>query len=421
MRLPLVLTLATFATLGAAEVAAPQPLALDSDKAVELALSRNGNALAAEQSAAAIIERARAATAFARPQIDGSATASLADGTFNQSRRPGDDLNRYGLSGQASQLLFGFGVVQAARKGADAQRDIGRAQRDLVRRDVAFAARGTVTSVLFARELVGIAEARIAQRKSERDDAAARFRAGLAAESERRQGDIAVANAEDGKLQAETGLESQTLALAELVVEPRAAVTVAGTLARPADLLQWVAKGESNVDRGAELASLDAQRRSQEAELAGQKSRRWPTFSAFAAGGYTGRETDDLDDGWEAGLSMDWSLYDGGERYALARAASHSVQAVSAQSEATRLARARDAADLRQRAESLARRIDLQQQVVELATKNYDDIRAQYNAGTVTQTRVNEANLVVFEARFAYANLVYQESLLAHEARRLAE
>jgi outer membrane protein len=386
-----------------------------------LALSRNGNSLAAEQNAAATIERARAATAFALPQLTGNASAGVADGTFNPARQPGEDLNRYGVSGQASQLLFGFGVVSAARKGAQAQRDAGRAQRDLVRRDLAFTTRSTVTGVLFARELVGIADARIAQRKSERDDAAARFRAGLAAESERRQGDIAVANAEDGKLQASAGLESQTLALAELVVEPRDAITVTGTLTRPADLLQLVAKGESNIDHGAELAALDAQRRSEEALLAGEKSRRWPTFSAFANGGYSGRETDDLNDGWEAGLRMDWSLYDGGERYALARAATHSAQALSAESEATRLARVREAADLRQRAESLAKRIDLQQQVVELAGKNYEDIRAQYNAGTVTQTRVNEANLVVFEARFTYANLVYQESLLAHEARRLAE
>jgi outer membrane protein TolC len=278
-----------------------------------------------------------------------------------------------------------------------------------------------VAGVLFARELVAISAARIAQRQSERDDAAARFRAGLAAESERRQGDIAVATAEDGKLQAEAQLESQLLVLAELVAEPRDAITVPGALARPTDLLQWIEKSGANVDHGAELASLDAQRRGQEAELANEKSRRWPTFSAFAGGGYSGSKTDDMDDGWEAGLRMDWSLYDGGSRYALARAASHTIRAVTAESEATRLARAREAADLRQRGNSLIKRIELQQQVVELAKKNYEDIRAQYNAGTVTQTRVNEANLVVFEALFAYANLVYQENILAHEARRLAE
>ena len=418
MRLSITLTL-SLAALGAVEPTAPRQL--DAEQAVELVLSRNGKALAAERSAAATVERARATTAFARPQLDGSASARIAEGIYSPFRRPGDDRTLYALSGQASQLLFDFGGVRAARLTADAQRDAGRAERDLVRRDLAFTTRGTVTGVLFARKLVGIAEARIAQRTSERDDAAARFRAGLAAESEKRQGDIAGANAEDGKLQAEAGLESQVLALAELVAEPRAAIAVTGVLVRPAELLAWVAKSEANIDHGAELAAFDAERRNQQAQLARQQAARWPAISAFAGGGYRGAEADDLDDGWEAGLRLNWSLYDGGERYALARAANLSVQAVSAQSEATRLARLREAADLRQRAESLAKRIDLQQQVVELAEKNYQDIRAQYNAGTVTQTRVNEANLVVFEARFAYANLVYQESLLAHDARRLAE
>ena len=56
-----------------------------------------------------------------------------------------------------------------------------------------------------------------------------------------------------------------------------------------------------------------------------------------------------------------------------------------------------------------------------MATKNYEDIRAQYNAGTVTQTRLNETNLVVFEALLAAANLVYAELQLVHAAQRLAE
>lgn len=418
MRLVLTLTL-TLTALNAVEPAAPRQL--DAEQAVKLALSRNGNALAAERSAASANERARATTAYARPQLDGTTSARVAEGIYSPFRRPGDDRTLYAFSGQASQLLFDFGGVRAARLTADAQRDAGRAERDLVHRDLAYTTRNTVTGVLFARKLVEIAEARIAQRTSERDDAAARFRAGLAAESEKRQGDIAVANAEDGKFQAEAGLESRILALAELVVEPRPAIAVTGVLVRPAELLSWLAKSEANIDHGAELAAFAAERRTQQAQLASQEAARWPTISAFAGGGYRGAETNDLDDGWEAGLRLDWSLYDGGERYALARAARLDVQAVSAQSEATRLARQREAADLRQRAESLARRIDLQQQVVELAEKNYQDIRAQYNAGTVTQTRVNEANLVVFEARFAHANLVYQEALLAHDARRLAE
>ena len=419
MRLSIALILIITPSLNAADI--PAPTALDAEQAVALALSQNNTVISAERRAAASVYRARATTAFALPQLSGQASATRADGTYNAGRRPDEDMTRFALSGEASQLLYSFGAISAARKSAAAQRDAGQTERNLVKMDVAYSVRTAVADVLLARKVLAIVEARVAQRTSERNDAAGRVRAGLAAESELRQGDIGVANAEDDRLLALSDLESRSLFLAEQLSRPHGSIAVAGELARPANLPQWIAKGEAHVNQGTELAALSAQRRSEEADLATQKAARWPTLSAFAGGGHVGRKHDDLDDGWEAGLRVDWSLYDGGKRYALARAAKQSVQAVTAQAEATRLARLREAADLRQRGESLARRIDLQERVILLATKNYEDIRAQYNAGTVTQTRLNETNLVVFEALLAAANLVYAELQLVHAAQRLAE
>jgi len=97
------------------------------------------------------------------------------------------------------------------------------------------------------------------------------------------------------------------------------------------------------------------------------------------------------------------------------------MQAYAAQAAALRSERDRAVADLRQRAAMIDRRLALQARVVELAEADYADARAQYQLGTVTRTRVNEANLAVFEARFALASLVYEENLLDHAARRLAQ
>ena len=419
MRLPLVLAFVS-ACLAAAEPA-PLPLRLDAEQAVALALERNGDVLAAGHNAAAANERARALLAIAYPRLTAYASGELADGTRNPSRQPGEDRTRYGTSAEASQLLWAGGLVGAARRGAAATRDLGEADRQLIRRDLASATRDAVSAVHYLRELIAIASARIVQRESERDDAAGRVAAGAAAASDRRQGDLLVATAQDERLQAESRLASQLLALAELIAEPSAAVEVLGTLERPAQLAERLIAAEAGIKGGPELAALDARRRGEAADADSQRARRWPTFSAYAGGGYDGAQVDALDEGWQAGLRLEWSLYDGGERQARTRAAGQAMQALSAQAEVARLARQRAAADLRQRATSLDRRIALQREVIALAEADYADVRGQYQLGTVTRTRVNEANLAVFEARFAHATLVYAENLVEHAARRLGD
>lgn len=410
---------AAFAAAAAAAEPGPAPLRLDGERVVALALERNGDVLAAGHAAAAANERARALLAVAYPRLTALASGELADGTRNPLRLPGDERTRYGGSLEASQLLWAGGLVGAARRGAAAQRDLGEAERALVVRDLEAAARDAVSGVRYLRELVAIAAARIVQRESERDDAAGRVAAGAAAESDRRQGDLAVATALDARLQAETRLASQRLALGELIAEP-VEVDVEGDLERPRDLAAHLAAGEANLAGGPELAAFAARARAETADADARRAGRWPALSAFAGGGYDGVEVDELEDGWQAGLRLEWSLYDGGERQALARAAGRTVQALAAQAAAARSERARAFADLRQRAASLDRRIALQREVVGMAEADYADARSQYQFGTVTRTRVNEANLAVFEARFALASLVYEENLLEHAARRLA-
>ncbi len=419
MRLPFLLALAA-ARLLAAEPAAPA-LRLDAEQAVALALERNGDVIAAGHNAEAANQRARALLAIAYPRLTAFASGELADGTRNPQRRPGEDRTRYGASGEASQLLWAGGLVGAALRGAASTRDLGEAERALVRRDLASAVRDAVSGVHYLRDLIANASARIAQRESERDDAAGRVAAGAAAESDRRQGDLVLATAQDERLQAESRLASQLLALAELIAEPSATLDIVGSLERPAQLAERLAAAEANTARGPESAAFDARRRGQVADADSQRARRWPTFSAFAGGGYDGAQVDDLDDGWQAGLRLEWAIYDGGERLALTRAANQSVQALSVQAEVIRLARQRAAADLRQRAASLDRRIALQREVIALAEADYADVRGQYQLGTVTRTRVNEANLAVFEARFAHTSLVYEENLVEHAARRLGD
>ena len=419
MRLPLVLTLAT-SCLAAAESAAPR-LRLDAEQAVALALERNGDVFAAGHNAVAANQRARALLAIAYPRLTVFASGELADGTRNPLRQPGEDRTRYGASGEASQLLWAGGLVGAALRGAASTRDLGAADLRLVRRDLASATRDVVSGVHYLRDLIANANARIVQRESERDDAAGRVAAGAAAASDRRQSDLVLATARDELMRAESRLASQLLVLAELIAEPGAALDVTGALQRPAQLAERLAAAQGNIARGPELAAFDARRRGQLADADSQRARRWPMFSAFAGGGYDGAQVDDLDDGWQAGLRLEWSIYDGGERLALNRAANQSVQALAAQAEVTRLARQRAAADLRQRAASLDGRITLQREVIALAEADYADVRGQYQFGTVTRTRVNEANLAVFEARFVYASLVYEENLIDHAAGRLSD
>jgi outer membrane protein TolC len=149
---------------------------------------------------------------------------------------------------------------------------------------------------------------------------------------------------------------------------------------------------------------------------------RWaPTLSAFAnyrAFNYTGFSGDKYS--WAAGLELDWTLYDGGARDAarhLADAQRTEAQArleLAADTIADEVANAADTLATKQRAVTAAVR------QVELATETLRLLRAQYDAGTVKQLDVLQAQDSLVTAEVALAQAHFDLGLADVQLKRAA-
>jgi outer membrane protein len=124
---------------------------------------------------------------------------------------------------------------------------------------------------------------------------------------------------------------------------------------------------------------------------------------------------------WTAGVQLRWSLFDGGLKRARRAAANANLKLAgeTLSLEEKRLAGAVRLLEVRAR--TLDERISIQEEALELSEFNYQDARAHYRAGTITQTRLGEFSLAYAEARFGLKNLYFLERQLMAELKALLE
>ncbi len=147
--------------------------------------------------------------------------------------------------------------------------------------------------------------------------------------------------------------------------------------------------------------SADAQRRAY--------AWRWaPTLSAFGnarIGNYAGFTGDDYS--WAAGLQLDWTLYDGGTRDAQRHLAAAQAIETEARAEVLREGIRDDLDNNRRLLDTKRQGVLAATQGVRLAEETLDLVRSQYEAGTVTEVDLLEAqdNLVIAQEGLAQARL----------------
>jgi len=392
------------------------------EDAVALATARNDLIRASAQQVAAAHFRADGLTGFVLPQVTVGADGGVAGGTRNRDYDEGiGNVTQLGAEATITQYLFGFGRLRAARRNSAASIAGAEADADAVRRDIAYRAHIALAEVWLARELVAIATHRVEQRREEQSDAQASRDIGITDGLDVAASEIAVVNAEE-QLALATSAESIALeALAEVVNLPVDQLRVGGTLSRPAAVTDALSALPLLVDAGSDLGRLRANRQLAASRARGERANRLPVLSAFAGGDLRGDTVDDVDDGWAAGIRVDWHVFDGGTGRAAANAAEADALAVASQIAALRRQRLAQAAQLDDRAADLARRIAMKERIQALSQTLYQEVRQRYEAGTETLLRVNEANLTAFEAAYAVANLTYQEVVLAAELQRFRE
>jgi outer membrane protein TolC len=170
---------------------------------------------------------------------------------------------------------------------------------------------------------------------------------------------------------------------------------------------------ELAVDR----ASIDAAARSSRAD-----AWKWaPTLSAFAnarAFNYTGFSGDKYS--WAAGLELDWVLYDGGARDAQRATANAQADEARAQLDLLRDSISDEVANARGTLDTKHKAVESASRARTLASEALRMTRAQYDAGTVKQLDVLEAQDSMVGAEVALAQAHFELALADIQLRHAA-
>jgi len=397
--------------VGTAAARAAEP-ALTLQGAIDLALANNERAYKAParvQAALGGLERARSAF------LPTLSAAGVGGWTSTADR------NGRNLSGDA-ELHFSQPIVNApafplysqASHTLEAER--WGAVEDL--RVLAFDTASAFIAALSNEQLLTAAQQRLERAQADMEDSAARAQAGLTSTNDVTRAQLAVATAQSQVATAQGNLQRAYLQLAYLIGEP-----VAGGLVAPERTTSNARKNTWNPDevaRRAEDRRPDVQEASEHTEALRQGARE-PLFRLIPSLGLDAQLRQIIDPGpmdtatsGSVGLTLTWTIYDAGIRYADRR--TRLAQAVSGwlDERALRRSVANDIGIAIAQLRAARTVLQVSEQAVVTAQKNTDETTILYKQGLAKAIEVTDANATRYdaEATLATAKLGMEQAYL---------
>jgi outer membrane protein len=226
-------------------------------------------------------------------------------------------LDNYRVSGEVSQLLYSGGRVRAALQAAGSSREYynwsAEESEDALVRDI----RSGFHALLFARDAVRVREESVSNLTVHVEQAEQKYRIGTASEFDLISARVRLANEKPALIAARN---AQALALADLrrlLGREQEAFQVAGALAFASLQYEVDELQELALESRPALRRMATQVRLRELDASAAASGYWPALRSFfnyaeanpygftAAGG-------EWEGHWTAGLTLEWSLWDGG-------------------------------------------------------------------------------------------------------------
>jgi outer membrane protein TolC len=376
------------------------------ETAVSLALTRNERAQIAGEEVEAAQARVDRARAFFFPQLSVS-------GTYTRRAAASNFRELNALNGQAnlSMTLFdarSIPLYRAAKREAEAAGAAALHER----RRLSFEAGEAFLVTLGAEKVVAAAERRRELATKARDDAQARFKAGLVRSNDVTRAELELATAEREVTRATGEHQTARLQLGYLL-----GAAVDGPLVDPADAALVPPDAQTQPKRADVLRAgfLAAAAR----ELAKEpRARLLPTLSLNGQAGVSnetalsGRDVD-----WSISVTLGWTLFDGGERYADGR--ERDALAEIARLQTTALER-QVKLEVESALVSLGdRRAGVQQAEValEVSKKNAAEAQALYRQGLATALELSDANQRLFDAEVALVRERYALAIAVLDLR----
>jgi outer membrane protein len=354
-RVPLVgLALLTFvatARRGAAATTEKLPAVLSLDTALDLARKHQPDLRAAHFNTVAAEARVDEQFSNLLPQLNGNAsvrrqTGSQVTAVPAVGANPGAlvtttrTTNVYNAGASASQLLWDFGQTIRKRDAAQASADATLDTEKAAALTIDFNLRSAFYTASTARSNVDVARETLANQNKHLEQIQSFVDLGRNPTIDLLQARVDQANAEVTLINAQNDYATARVVLNQMMgVEADISYDVEPTISAPVP--EESASLDSLVDEALkarpEIASLEAQLRSQVMSNKSVYGHYWPTLQAQANANYSGLEIDRLTYLLYAGLSLQWTLYDGGETRANLREGDAQVKSLAAQVDSLRL------------------------------------------------------------------------------------
>ena len=289
-------------------------------------------------------------------------------------------------------------AVKAGERAAEAGFEVSEAQVLLSVAQLYFAASISDEVLTARRSNVTVAAATL-------KNAQVRFSAGSVTKVDVDRAELALVRAQQSERDAHFGQGKTYRALATLIQQPLPFQVVTPNL--PPE-----AHDERDLDRALQLRpefrSLEEGLKSS-TETSRANAWRWaPGLSGFGLArkfnydSFTGKRY-----AWALGLQIDWVLFDGGTRDAQRHLAAAQAEESAARAEVLRDSIRDDLADGRRNLETKQQALTVAERSVELAKETLGLVRVQYEAGTVTQVDLLQAQDALATSQEALAQAHY--------------
>ena len=296
-----------------------------------------------------------------------------------------------------SQLLFDFGKTAASVDVARKLAEVSRSDIELQRQLVTLTVKEAYINTLFAQRLI-----RVQRQALERADLNLKSVRGFYDVGTRPKSDVVRAEVDVANARVDTIRADNLERLARVALNT--AIGVAATTKFDlVDNLVYVKVTDSADDLVAEALKRRPEYTQAKLRIEGAESFLKRTFRDFfpdivGTGSYGGVRTD-LNESWTAGISLNWSIFDGGNRLARYREAKAVLDASQQRLKATELDISREVEQARSTVVESDERILAAQAAVASAQENFRLVQGRFDAGVGTILDLTDAQLALTQAQ----------------------
>ena len=394
--------------------APPSPVAgriLSLQEAIDIALENQPSIQARLGDYAAARQRVDQAFSGLLPQIGGSwnalrdQTAKVGE-TSATTGRTGPTITSWGTTTTAkvtlSQLLFDFGKTFAATDREKANAESSKEDVEIDRNDTVFLVKESYFNLLFGKRLVVVNQEAVARAELNLRSAKGFFEVGTRPKFDVTRAEVDLANSQLTLIQARNAVRLARVALnTAMGISATAPTEVQDILtyeAFPVDESRLLAEA---LQRRPEYRQIKARVEAAEASVRQNFRNFFPDVTSNA---WYGANRADMNEIWELGVTLNWSIFDGGNKIAKYKEAKASLEAAQARVRVQELAIWKEVEQAYLNVIEGEERIQAAKKAVESAQENFRLAQGRFDAGVGTIIELTDAQLELTQAQSREAN-----------------